>query len=210
MAAMRASKVAGGRTRSRDVQAALTDAAEAVLVRDGPAAVTVRAVAAEAGVAPMGVYNRFGSKEGLIDALLQRGFEGLRQAVMSHGERDPIERLRLSGVRYRLFALSNHAYYAGMFGGAFTLGDPSPELTACASGAFKELVEHVSVGMAAGRLIDGDPFDIAQQIWSAVHGAVSLEMQQKILTPDPDLTYLNLLDLLIRGVSIPPPADEAG
>ncbi len=60
------------RTPSRDLEVALVDAAERVLVRDGPEAVTVRAVAVEAGVAPMGVYNRFGGKDGLVDELLER------------------------------------------------------------------------------------------------------------------------------------------
>ena len=64
-----------GRTRSRDVQQNLLDAAEAVLAREGLAGVTIREVAAEAGVAPMGVYNRFGSKDGLIGALVMRSFD---------------------------------------------------------------------------------------------------------------------------------------
>jgi AcrR family transcriptional regulator len=208
---MRVVKSGGGRTRSRDVEVALTDAAEAVLVRDGPSAVTVRAVAAEAGVAPMGVYSRFGNKEGLIDALLQRGFEGLRAAVVSRGERDPIERLRACGVRYRLFALSHHQHYAVMFGGAFERGEPSDQLQECAGAAFGALVEHVSTAIAAGRLIDGDPEDLAQQIWSTVHGFVSLEMQQMVRTPDPEATYLALLDLIIRGLAVPgSPEEDAG
>jgi AcrR family transcriptional regulator len=200
MVGMKVPKATGSRTRSRDLEVALTDAAEKVLVRDGAAAVTVRAVAAEAGVAPMGVYNHFGSKEGLVDALLQRGFDGLRDAVAAHGEHDPIERLRASGVRYRSFALSHHQHYAAMFGGAFTVGEPSPELQTCAGAAFAELVSHVSTVKAAGLLIDGDPEDIAQQVWSTVHGAVSLELQHLVRTPDPEQTYLALLDLVIRGI----------
>jgi AcrR family transcriptional regulator len=191
------------RMPSRDLQSALVDAAEAVLLRDGPAAVTVRAVAIEAGVAPMGVYNRFGSKEGLIEALLTRGFEGLREAVAGRGELDPLERLRASGVRYRQFALANQAQYAAMFGGALAIGEPSAELLTCASDAFEELIGHVVTAMEAGRLIPGDPLDIGQQIWSAVHGAVSLEMMGRVKTPDPEATYLALLDLIMRGLTIP-------
>ena len=52
------------RTPSRDVEAALVDAAERVLVRDGPDAVTVRAVAIEAGV-PFS-SNRVGGMFGLF------------------------------------------------------------------------------------------------------------------------------------------------
>src|SRR6201987_4474698 len=70
-----------GRTPSADVERELLAAAEAVLVRDGPGGLTVRAVAAEAGIAPMGVYNRLGGKDGLVDALLIKGFDRLRAAV---------------------------------------------------------------------------------------------------------------------------------
>lgn len=191
------------RTPSRDVEAALVDAAEAVLVREGPGAVTVRAVAAEAGVAPMGVYNRFGSKEGLVEALLIRGFDGLRDAVASRGELDPIERLRRSGVRYREFALAHPEHYAIMFGRVLSPGEGSRELVDCAGGAFGELVGHVATGMAAGRLRPGDARVVAQQIWSSVHGAVTLEIGRHVLVPDPEATYLAMLELLVRGLSIP-------
>jgi hypothetical protein len=43
----------------------LLNAAEGVLVKDGLRGLTVRAVAAEAGVAPMSVYNQFGGKAAL-------------------------------------------------------------------------------------------------------------------------------------------------
>src|ERR1700728_2758770 len=66
-----------GRTPSADIERQLLAAAEAVVIREGPGGLTVRAVAAEAGIAPMGVYNRLGGKEGLVDALLIRGFDRL-------------------------------------------------------------------------------------------------------------------------------------
>src|SRR3954469_23904765 len=82
-----------GRTPSRAVEQALVDAAERVLVRDGLAGVTVRAVATEAGGAPMGVYNRFGSKEALWAAVLVRGFDELHAAVVADADPDPVRRL---------------------------------------------------------------------------------------------------------------------
>jgi AcrR family transcriptional regulator len=191
----------GTRTPSRDVRSALVDAAEAVLVRDGPEAVTVRNVAAEAGVAPMGVYNRFGNKEGLVEALLVRAFEGLREAVSDRGELDPMHRLRGAGERYRLFALGHPQQYNIMFGHALPSGEPTPELLNCAGGAFAALVGHVSTAMAAGKLRAGDPSDVAQLIWSAVHGAVSLEMNGQILATDAEANYQALLDLVMRGLT---------
>src|ERR1700729_2524179 len=103
------------RTPSTDIERELIGAAEEVLVRDGPGGVTVRAVAAQAGIAPMGVYNRLGGKDGLVDALLIRGFDMLRDAVTGGSEPDLLDRLWACGLRYRKFALANRHFYAIMF-----------------------------------------------------------------------------------------------
>lgn len=188
------------RTPSGDVRSALVDAAEAVLVREGPSGVTVRAVATEAGVAPMGVYSRFGGKEGLEQELLVRGFVGLRHAVAGRGEADPLERLRNSGVRYREFALAHAQHYLIMFDSTTGAGFESPRVQESAAAAFGELVGHVDNAMALGAFPPGDADDVAQQIWSAVHGAVSLELNGCNRSPDLDGTYRRLLQLIIRGL----------
>src|SRR5579859_598048 len=98
-----------GRTPSTDVERELLAAAEAVLVRDGPGGLTVRAVAAEAGIAPMGVYNRLGGKDGLVDALLIKGFDRLRESLEASmaAPEEPAARNRFiaCGLAYRRFAL---------------------------------------------------------------------------------------------------------
>ena len=193
-------RAGAGRTPSRAVEQALVDAAERVLVRDGLGAVTVRAVATEAGVAPMGVYSRFGSKEGLIAAVLVRGFEGLRTAVSQDADADPVARLLAAGRNYRRFALAQPQHYAAMFGGRPLPTEGAEELLARATAAFEALVDHVRYGMARGALREEDPLETAQLIWSSVHGAVSLELAGAVLTPDPAATYESLLHLLVAGL----------
>lgn len=188
------------RTPSRDIEIALVDAAERVLVRDGPGAVTVRAVALEAGVAPMGVYNRFGGKDGLVDALLTRGFIGLQEAVAGPDEADPTQRLLNSGVRYRQFALAHPAHYLAMFDNAIHQDTQAEEVRRCARASFDELVGHVQYAMVGGILAAGDPEEIAQQIWSTVHGAVQLEIKGMLLVPDADRSYAALLQTLMAGL----------
>lgn len=190
-----------GRTPSHDVRTALIDAAEVVLARGGPAGVTVRAVAAEAHVAPMGVYSRFGDKEGLERELLIRGFDGLRAAVATRGETDALTCLRNSGVRYREFALAHPQRYLIMFDATTGAGFESPQVQESAGAAFGELVGHVENAMTAGAFPAGDSNDVAQQIWSGVHGAVSLELSGCGQSPDPAGTYGRLLDAIIRGLS---------
>lgn len=187
------------RTPSQDVETSLLRAADAVLRRDGLAGVTVRAVAAEAGVAPMGVYSRFGSKDGLVDALLIRAIEGFRAAVSSREEVDPAERLRSSGLRYRAWALANRAHYEAVFLARVGLG--SPEVAAASLLAFGELLGQVEYAMACALIRPGDVTETAQQIWSAAHGAVALELHSIVLTQDAEATYRTLLDTILRGLA---------
>lgn len=189
------------RTPSADIGRELVSAAEAVLVRDGPGAVTVRAVAAEAGIAPMGVYNRLGGKDGLVDALLIRGFDRLRAAVASRDEPDLLERLRASGLRYREFAIGHRHFYAIMFEGAIPHEFGSEEVAVHAAAAFDALVQNVDLAAAAGRISAPDAREAAQQIWSTVHGAVALEMNGLTQTPDPEATYRATLAMILRGLA---------
>ena len=189
------------RTPSSDIERELVAAADAVLVRDGPGGVTVRAVATQAGIAPMGVYNRLGGKDGLVDALLIRGFDRLRAALAQGDESDQPERLRSSGLRYRRFALENRHYYAIMFEAAIPHEFGSPEVAEHAAAAFGELVRNIEMAAAAGGIAAPDPREVAQQIWSSVHGAVALELKGLVLTPDPEATYRATLQTLLRGLA---------
>ncbi len=193
------------RTPSADVKGALTDAAEAVLMREGPGAVTVRAVATEAGVAPMGVYNRFGSKDGLIGALLIRGFQGLTAAISAHpGETGPVDRIWMSGVRYREYALSHRSHYALMLGDLGAKAQPpSQEFAECAGSSFQILVDHVATMMAAGCFGADDPVAVARQTWSAVHGAVALEMGGLIHPDEAEASYRRVLTMILRAFAEP-------
>jgi AcrR family transcriptional regulator len=191
------------RTRSRDLEAALVDAAEAVLVRDGPAGLTVRAVAAHAGVAPMGIYNRFGDKNGLAEAVVIRAFTELRQAVAPGTDAgpDPLLRLQEAGRRYREYALTHPQHYAAMFADALGCDLGSALLGPIAAAAFSELVTHVQYAIDRDAIPPADALDVAQQIWSTVHGAVSLELAGLIRTQDPAASYEHLLQLVIRGIA---------
>jgi AcrR family transcriptional regulator len=198
-----------GRTPSADVERELLAAAEAVLVRDGPSALTVRAVAAEAGIAPMGVYNRLGGKDGLVDALLIKGFDRLGATMAASqvstapgsSESDVATRFFACGLSYRAFALANPHFYAIMFEKAIPREHVNPEVEEHATATFLALVRVVELAAAAGVIAAPDPIEAAQQIWSAVHGAVSLELRGLVQTPDPERTYRDFLTTIVRGLA---------
>ena len=185
------------RTPSQDVSAALLAAAEDVLDREGLAGLTIRAVATEAGVAPMGVYNRFGGKPGLIDALLARGFVLLREAILAapgHG----LVRLRNSGDAYRQFALAHTHLYTLMFNHPDDVA-PSPETLTSAVESFEALVLLVTDAMSRGDLVESDPVEVGQSIWCGVHGAMSLELAGIGFTPDRARTFHLMNDAVLAG-----------
>jgi AcrR family transcriptional regulator len=189
------------RTRSVAVRGALVDAAVRVLERDGLVGLTVRAVAAEAGVAPMGVYNHFEGKDGLILAVLERGFDGLREAITIRPGPPALDRIRASGIGYRTFALANPITYELMFGRSVA-PEIHERLTPHSTPALAALVDLVAQAQREGAIREGDPMSLAIQIWSAVHGAVSLELSGSIPEPEQAETiYGGLCEAVLIGLA---------
>ena len=80
--------------RSRQV---VLDAAERVMARDGYEAATVARIVAEAGIPPSSIYHYFGSKEGILLAVLERGAQRFLDAL-PEGEPPPgprVQRVRV-------------------------------------------------------------------------------------------------------------------
>jgi AcrR family transcriptional regulator len=192
------------RTPSVEVERELLAAALVILVRDGLGGLTVRAVAAEAGIAPMGLYSRLGGKDGLVDALLMKGFDQLRATIEADDEPDISVRLSNCGLRYRDFALGNKHLHALMFQDAITRGRESAEVAEHAIAAFGALVRTVELAAAAGVLAAPDTFEAARHIWSAVHGAIALELRGFVPTPDPERTYRAIIQTIVRGLTPEP------
>src|SRR5271165_2745825 len=165
------------RTPSAGMEAALLASAADILETEGPDGLSVRRIAAAANVAPMGVYNHFESKFGIIEALFIQGFERLREALASITDiEDPYEALREGGRRYRTLALAHPMVYQIMFLRAVPGFEPSDHALEVAGAAFANLVTAVRRAMAAGVIADGEPTETAQLIWSSIHGWVSLEL----------------------------------
>lgn len=188
------------RTASDQVHVVLLEAAQNVLDREGLANVTVRAVAREANVAPMGVYNRFGSKDGLLHALAVRALNDLWDTVAVDRKLDPEERFRSACRAYRQFALAHPQRYALIFGGGGPVAQTGSEASVYGHAAFEtviELVENFFSHESLKRFASSA--EVAQMIWTAIHGAVHLELGGIGQVAGHDI-YERLIDLLIRGL----------
>lgn len=198
--------VSGRRTPTLEVRDALLRAARALLDERGPDALAVRDIAARAGVSPMGVYNRFGAKDGIVDALVEQGFTELTEAVTVEPDADPFVYLAAGLTAYRAFALANPRMYRLMFDRPVAGYVPSEQAMRAATGSFERLVSGVRLAMAAGVLEVGDAREVAQRLWASVHGAVSLELRGTVFAENVDAHFAALLRTLLRGLAVRPDA----
>jgi len=102
-----------------DLRRALVDAARRILEAEGPTALSLRAVAREAGVSPAAPYHHFKDKAELLDAVAEEGWE-LLDAAMAHAREaaEPRDKLNALGIAYVCFARENPALYRVMYDAA--------------------------------------------------------------------------------------------
>src|SRR3954467_13715638 len=99
--------------RARDrgsgtLRRALLDTASRLLVKEGPQALTMRRVAAEAGCSTTVLYPTFGSKNGIAEALYREGFARFDKKLAAvPRDTDPLSRLIALGEAYRDNAREN-------------------------------------------------------------------------------------------------------
>ncbi len=192
------------RTPSADISDSLLLAALDLLEEVGAGGLTVRSVASAAKVAPMGVYSRFGSKDGLLEALFTSGFTSLNDEILRAVGPTAIRRLLDGCRRYREFALAQPQLYRLMFEQMMAL-ELSDEALTVAKSSFDCLVTRVDDAVLAGELASlqpsrGDQVEQAQLIWSAMHGAVSLEIANVHFAQDRAASYEALLVNLLVGM----------
>jgi AcrR family transcriptional regulator len=193
-------------TRGRDAtRQALLGAAHDLLANEGPGSLTVRRIAAAAGVSTMNVYSRFGGKDGVLDELFTDGFRRLAEQMRTAPETDDaLEDLRRCSRSYRRFARENPTYYSLMFDRVIPDFLPSEAARAVAIGTLQQLQRRIERAIAAGALRAGDPFAMATALWACEHGLVSLEARttgDETVPFDWDSVYAMATDGLLRGLA---------
>jgi AcrR family transcriptional regulator len=143
-------------------------------------AVSVRLVADKVGVSTPSIYLHFADKAALLDAVCEAVFAELDQQMEEAAATtdDPFEGLRLRGLAYSRFALSNPEQYrlAMMRMPSHHLETPPFSAEDIVGGpTYHHLTEAVQRCIDVGVFAPGiDPQRVATTLWAAAHGAVSL------------------------------------
>lgn len=180
-----------------DLRKALLCAGEALLQQQGPAGLSLREVARQAGVSHMAPYRHFRDKAALLQALAELGFERLHAAMRAaaaaipHG---PEQQLIAAGVAYVRLAVEHPELTQLMFAGG---GHPDGDRPTGKS-AFATLQDIIASGIRAGVFRRREPGELALVAWSCLHGLAMLVMTRQL---DIDAGDAAAVDRLVSSVA---------
>jgi AcrR family transcriptional regulator len=172
-----------------------------LLADEGPSAIKARSVASASGLSTMVVYSHFGGIPELLNAVIDEGFKQLCESFAEMPiTDDPLADLCSMALRTRVSARQNPHLYDLMFGLSKRVTyRPLKDVAGSQSGsspAFLAAFEHVVASCArlveSGRVGDCEPRILAGQLWSAVHGFITLELADHFVGFDDPVTTVLL------------------
>lgn len=157
------------------------DAARKIVLREGFDSLSMRKIADAIEYAPGTIYLYFKSRDEIARDLCTAGFEELLQALApAAGIRDPAKRLEEFGKRYVRFGLEHPETYRLIFMedpkfsdavfNAKEPGSPGERALQLLAASFDELRTQKRLKARASSAA------LADALWSAVHGIVSLKL----------------------------------
>lgn len=160
----------GGQLREEILRAAYR-----LLAHSSRDAITLRAIAREAGIAAPSIYPHFPDRNAILDAVIARTFDQLGQACETAAADAPSTAARVRAIcaAYIAFARDQSIAYQILFEHS---GNPASGPRAYETGtrAFQILVDALTDAVADGSSTSTDPVLDAQALWAAIHGVLTL------------------------------------
>lgn len=162
----------------------LLDLALADLESTGSATLSLRDLAARAGVSKTAPYRHFPDRDALLAALMDHGWKDLHDATARAQESagDPLSGLRAMGRAYLAFALARPGMYRLLFSGegkSLATGLVCPD----AHNSYRLLEAQVALCQSAGWRPEANGQILTLSVWSLVHGAADLALENLVLAP---------------------------
>jgi len=170
-----------------NLRPALLAEAVRVLAEGDAASLSLRELARRLGVSHAAPYRHFADKDALLAAIAQQGFELLvaqvEAAAAQHPD-EPARELADTGWAYVRFALHQPQHFQVMFGRGAPPATAYPEVLAAGQQAFGRLLRVIEDGQRAGRIVSGEPRELAVAAWSQVHGLAILLLDRQLPVVD--------------------------
>lgn len=166
-----------------DLRSALVAAAGEMLERDGPEAISFRAVARATGVSQTAPYNHFQSKEGLLATVAEAGFRDLEASQAAAAGMAPpgADRVTALGLDYVRFALRRPQLYRLMFGVGVPGWYAHPDVIAAKGASFRPIQQVLAAHLATGGKVGPEAVETAAvAAWALVHGLAMLLIDRSL------------------------------
>ncbi len=169
-----------------DLRIRLLESALTLISEQGASGLTVRAVAKAAGCSTMGVYTHFNGKSGLIDAVVEQGFEELDRVLADAWEVAGVGRggLIATAEAYRAFAVEAPAQFQTMFSPAIAGYEPSERTRERTWETFFAHRARVAAALDSADADPADSHDATLRLWAWVHGHVAVELMSHAYAND--------------------------
>ena len=160
-----------------DLRTALIEAGLELLKSGGPETLSIRKLAAKAGVSHAAPAHHFSNLTALHSALMAEGYKMFAASMRSEittAPDDPRERILAAGRGYLTFAMNNEGLFNLMFGGTpRDYDDENLNKTAeDAYGVLREICAPITKG-------EGGAETNELMIWSLIHGLARLMLHSK-------------------------------
>ncbi len=185
-----------------DLKNALIRSGVEILSTEGVHGLSLRKVAAHAGVSHAAPYAHFADKQALIAAISTEGFRRLYERVQATSEaydHDPQRQFVETAWVYVQFALDDPAHFKIMFSGVLEQEKDYPEFVEMSRKNFQSVVALVESCQAAGLLRPGPADELAVSVWSLVHGFIALTLEGQV--SHVILNRYPLKSLLVRALN---------
>ena len=158
-----------------DLRRALIDAAQRLLESEGPTALSLRAVAREAGVSPAAPYHHFKDKSDLLEAVAHEGWDLLNdQMTQARASQTSVrDKLTSLGVAYVRFARDNPALYRVMYDCSRDKDSLPEHVHALNDSAYCQ-VRDTLIEAGAGPMDEQELELATTAAWSAAHGLAEM------------------------------------
>jgi TetR/AcrR family transcriptional regulator, repressor for neighboring sulfatase len=153
------------RRSAAETRVAILDAAERRLLEGGPDAIRLQEIAADAGISHPAILHHFGSREGLVEAMVLRGIAGLQAQFLAGwpSAKEP----DIEGVLERFYEVASHRGMARMLAWLILSGQSyrtmKPDL-------LKPAAERMHAGRVRRAQRDGRrPPELEDSLFAATH-----------------------------------------
>ena len=159
-----------GDPSARDPRREILDAASALLYEGGAEGLTIRRLALRCGYTAPAIYQIFGDKAGLLDAILRETIDELFERIKQVPEHpEPRERLRMQFREIVRFGRKHPTNYRLV---EALRPDQVPAIHDV-EGTTRRLQEPLERMMRDGAVVH-DPEVLNQALWALLHGVISL------------------------------------